>query len=349
MTKSNSSLSRRTVLASAGAALGFTALSTAGCTDAKKAAGPVTLLNVSYDPTRELYREVNAAFATSYKASSGQDVVINMSHGGSGAQSRAVIDGLPADVVTLALAYDIDAIADKAKLLPENWQTRLPLNSTPYTSTIVFIVRKGNPKGVKDWGDLIKPGVGVITANPKTGGGARWNYMAAWAYALKQPGGSEAKAQEFVAEIYRHVPVLDSGARGATVTFAQRGLGDVLLSWENEAHLVLKEFGADKFDIVTPSTSILAEPPVALVDRNVDRKNTRPVADAYLKFLYSPQAQDIIARSFYRPTEPAAVAKYAAQFPSIALSNISEFGGWRVVQAHHFAEGGVFDKIYQPR
>jgi sulfate/thiosulfate-binding protein len=349
MTNPSSSLSRRTVLASAGAALGATALGAAGCTDTKPTTGPVTLLNVSYDPTRELYREVNAAFARSYKASAGQDVIINQSHGGSGAQSRAVIDGLPADVVTLALAYDIDAIADKAKLLPENWQTRLPLNSTPYTSTIIFIVRKGNPKGIRDWGDLIKPDVGVITANPKTGGGARWNYMAAWAYALKQPGGDSAKARAFVAELYRHVPVLDSGARGSTVTFAQRGLGDVLLSWENEAHLVLKEFGAEKFEIVTPPTSLLAEPPVALIDRNVDRKNTRAVAEAYLKFLYTPEAQDIIARNFYRPTEPQAAAKYAAQFPSIALSNINDFGGWRAVQAQHFAEGGIFDKIYRPR
>jgi sulfate/thiosulfate-binding protein len=346
MTKPNRSMSRRSVLATAGAALGATAL--AGCGKSKPS-GPVTLLNVSYDPTRELYREVNAAFAASYKASTGQDVIINQSHGGSGAQSRAVIDGLPADVVTLALAYDIDAIAGKAKLLPENWQTRLPLNSTPYTSTIIFIVRKGNPKGIHDWGDLIKPGVGVITANPKTGGGARWNYMAAWSYALKQPGGDAAKAEAFVAELYRHVPVLDSGARGSTVTFAQRGLGDVLLSWENEAHLVLKEFGADKFEIVTPPTSILAEPPVALIDRNVDRKDTRAVAEAYLKFLYSPQAQDIIARNFYRPTEPQAAAKYAAQFPSTTLSSIGDFGGWRAVQAQHFAEGGIFDKIYQPR
>jgi sulfate/thiosulfate-binding protein len=309
----------------------------------------VTLLNVSYDPTRELYRQVNAAFVRGYKARTGQTVIVNQSHGGSGAQSRAVIDGLPADVVTLALAYDIDAIADRAKLLPQNWQSRLPLNSTPYTSTIVFIVRKGNPKGIRDWGDLIKPGVGVITANPKTGGGARWNYMAAWAYAQKSPGGNPAKAQAFVAELYRHVPVLDSGARGATVTFAQRGLGDVLLSWENEAHLVLKEFGAGKFDIVVPRASILAEPPVAMLDRNVDRKKTRIVADAYLKFLYSPEAQDIIAQNFYRPTHPQVAAKYAGQFPRIALSNINEFGGWRRVQAMHFAEGGIFDKIYRPR
>ncbi len=348
MTQSKSSPSRRSVLAGAGAALGATALGVAGCTDAKPG-GAITLLNVSYDPTRELYREVNAAFASAYKAQSGQDVTINQSHGGSGAQSRAVIDGLPADVVTLALAYDIDAIADKAKLLPENWQSRLPLNSTPYTSTIVFIVRKGNPKGIRDWGDLIKPGVQAITANPKTSGGARWNYMAAWAHALKQPGGSAAKAEAFVAELYRHVPVLDSGARGATVTFAQRGLGDVLLTWENEAHLAMGEFGVDKFEIVAPRSSILTEPPVTMIDRNVDRKQTREVADAYLKFLYSPEAQDIIARNFYRPTEPQAMAKYAEQFPSIVLSNINEFGGWRQVQALHFAEGGIFDKIYRPR
>jgi len=349
MTKTTSSLSRRAVLASAGAALGATALGAAGCSDAKKPGGPITLLNVSYDPTRELYREVNAAFTRSYKASAGEDVLINQSHGGSGAQSRAVIDGLPADVVTLALAYDIDAISEKAKLLPDDWQSRLPLNSTPYTSTIVFIVRKGNPKGIRDWGDLIKPGVEVITANPKTGGGARWNYMAAWAYALKAPGGDAAKAQAFVAELYRHVPVLDSGARGATVTFAQRGLGDVLLTWENEAHLAMREFGVGKFEIVAPRSSILTEPPVALIDRNVDRKNTRQVADAYLKFLYSAEAQEIIARNFYRPTDPQVAAKYADRFPQIALSNISEFGGWRAVQARHFAEGGIFDKIYRPR
>jgi sulfate/thiosulfate-binding protein len=349
MTQLKSPLSRRTVLAGAGAALGATALGAAGCSDAGKPGGPITLLNVSYDPTRELYREVNAAFATHYKASTSQDVVINMSHGGSGAQSRAVIDGLPADVVTLALAFDIDAIADKAKLLPENWQSRLPLNSTPYTSTIVFVVRKDNPKRILDWGDLVKPGVEVITPNPKTGGGARWNYMAAWAYALRQPGGSEAKAQAFVAELFSNVPVLDSGARGSTVTFAQRGLGDVLLTWENEAHLALKEFGAGKFEIVTPQSSILTEPAVGMVDRNVDRKNTREVADAYLKFLYSPQAQDIVARNFYRPTDPQVAAKYAAQFPQIELTNINEFGGWRAVQAQHFAEGGIFDKIYRPR
>lgn len=349
MTQLKSPLSRRTVLAGAGAALGATALGAAGCSDANKPGGPITLLNVSYDPTRELYREVNAAFATHYKATKGQDVVINMSHGGSGAQSRAVIDGLPADVVTLALAYDIDAIADKAKLLPENWQSRLPLNSTPYTSTIVFVVRKDNPKRILDWGDLIKPGVEVITPNPKTGGGARWNYMAAWAYALKQPGGSDATAQAFVAELFRNVPVLDSGARGSTVTFAQRGLGDVLLTWENEAHLALKEFGADKFEIVTPKSSILTEPAVGLVDRNVDRKKTREVADAYLKFLYTPEVQEVVARNFYRPTDPQVAAKYAAQFPQIVLTNISEFGGWRAVQAQHFAEGGIFDKIYRPR
>ncbi len=348
MIKTPRSPSRRGVLAGAGA-LGAAALGVAGCSDAKKPGGPITLLNVSYDPTRELYREVNAAFVTGYKAQTGQDVTINQSHGGSGAQSRAVIDGLPADVVTLALAYDIDAISEKAKLLPADWQGRLPLNSTPYTSAIVFIVREGNPKGIRDWGDLIKPGVQVITPNPKTGGGARWNYMAAWAYALKAPGGDAAKAQAFVAELYRHVPVLDSGARGATVTFAQRGLGDVLLTWENEAHLALKEFGAGKLQIVTPPTSILTEPPVAMLDRNVDRKNTRAVAEAYLKFLYTAQAQEIVARNFYRPTDPEVAAKYAGQFPAITLSNINEFGGWRRVQAEHFAEGGIFDKIYRPR
>jgi sulfate transport system substrate-binding protein len=350
MTKTTSPLSRRAVLASAGgAALAGAAALSSKAVLAQPSRRPVTLLNVSYDPTRELYRQVNAAFSRGYKARTGQDVIINQSHGGSGAQSRAVIDGLPADVVTLALAYDIDAIADKARLLPPNWQSRLPLNSTPYTSTIVFIVRKGNPKAIRDWGDLIKPGVQVITANPKTGGGARWNYMAAWAYALKAPGGNPAKAQAFVAELYRHVPVLDSGARGSTVTFAQRGLGDVLLTWENEAHLALKEFGVGKFEIVTPRSSILTEPAVAMVDRNVDRKKTRGVADAYLKFLYSPEAQDIVARNFYRPTNPQVAAKYAGQFPRIVLSNINEFGGWRRVQAQHFAEGGLFDKIYRPR
>jgi sulfate transport system substrate-binding protein len=350
MTKPATLLSRRAMLtAAAGAAVAGPGLLAARAALAQPGRRPITLLNVSYDPTRELYRQVNAAFIRGYKARTGQDVIVKQSHGGSGAQSRAVMDGLPADVVTLALAYDIDAIADKAKLLPQNWQSRLPLNSTPYISTIVFIVRKGNPKGIRDWGDLIKPGVGVITANPKTGGGARWNYMAAWAYALKSPGGNPAKAQAFVAELYRHVPVLDSGARGSTVTFAQRGLGDVLLCWENEAHLALNEFGAGKFDIIVPKSSILAEPPVAMLDRNVDRKKTRVVADAYLKFLYSPEAQDIIARNFYRPTNPQVAAKYAGQFPKIALSNIDELGGWRRVQAQHFAEGGIFDKIYRPR
>ena len=347
MTDTKSPLSRRTLLTGAGAAAGLAALPAGEAL--AQGRRPITLLNVSYDPTRELYRQVNGAFVRNYKARTGQDVIVNQSHGGSGAQSRAVIDGLPADVVTLALAYDIDAIADKAKLLPPNWQSRLPLNSTPYTSTIVFVVRKGNPKKIRNWNDLIKPGVGVITANPKTGGGARWNYMAAWAAAAKAPGGSPQRAQAFVAEIYRHVPVLDSGARGSTVTFAQRGMGDVLLAWENEAHLVLQEFGAGKFEIVVPPVSILAEPSVAMLDRNVDRKKTRAVADAYLKFLYTPDAQDIIARNFYRPTHPQVAAKYAGQFPKLALANINEFGGWRRVQAQHFGDGGIFDKIYRPR
>ncbi len=316
---------------------------------ARAAAKPVTLLNVSYDPTRELYKAVNVAFASYWKSKTGQDLVINQSHGGSGGQSRAVIDGLQADVVTLALAYDIDAIADRG-LIAKNWQSRLPQNSTPYTSTIVFLVRKGNPWKIKDWPDIIKPGIEVITPNPKTSGGARWSYLAAWGWALRSPGGGEAKARDFVKQVYSHVPVLDSGARGSTTTFAQRRVGDVLLSWENEAHLSLAEFGADKFDIVYPSTSIFAEPPVAVVDKNVDRRKTRTIAEGYLNFLYSPLAQDIIARNFYRPRNPDALAKYAANFPRISLFNIDEtFGGWRKAQAKHFADGGVFDQIYQPK
>jgi len=308
----------------------------------------LTILNVSYDPTRELYQDYNAAFAKYWKAKTGQSVTIEQSHGGSGAQARAVIDGLPADVVTLALAYDIDAIADKAKLLPENWQSRLPNNSTPYTSTIVFLVRNGNPKHIKDWDDLVRPGVSVITPNPKTSGGARWNFLAAWAYALKQPGGDDAKAREFVTRLYRNVPVLDSGARGSTNTFVERGIGDVLLAWENEAFLAINQLGPGKFQIVVPSQSILAEPPVAVVDKNVDRKGTRAVAQAYLEYLYSPEGQEIAAKHYYRPRLESVAKKYAAQFPKLKLITVDGvFGGWRNAQAKFFADGGVFDQIYQ--
>ncbi|HEY2032934.1 MAG TPA: sulfate ABC transporter substrate-binding protein [Rhizomicrobium sp.] len=310
-------------------------------------AADVTLLNVSYDPTRELYKNVNAAFAAEWKAKTGDTVTINQSHGGSGAQARAVIDGLDADVVTLALAYDIDAIAQRAQLLPANWQKRLPDNSTPYTSTIVFLVRKGNPWKIKDWPDLVRPGVHVITPNPKTSGGARWSYLAAWAYAEKKPGGSKDAAKAFVAELYKHVPVLDAGARGSTTTFAERGIGDVLLSWENEAHLALKE-NPGKFEIVYPSNSMLAEPPVAVVDKNVDRHNTRKVAEAYLQFLYSKKAQEIEAQNFYRPRDAAILAAHGKDFPNITLYTIDDvFGGWTKAQATHFADGGVFDQIYK--
>jgi sulfate/thiosulfate transport system substrate-binding protein len=309
----------------------------------------VTLLNVSYDPTREFYAEFNKAFAADYKAKTGDNVTINQSHGGSGRQARSVIDGLEADVVTLALAYDIDEIAARAKLLPADWQKRLPQNSSPYTSTIVFLVRKGNPWKIKDWGDLARPGIQVITPNPKTSGGARWNYLAAWAWALKQPGGSDATAKAFITKVFKNVAVLDTGARGSTTTFTQRGIGDVFISWENEAYLAIKELGKDKFDIVYPSVSILAEPPVALVDKNVDKKGTRAAADAYLKFLYTPASQELIAKHFYRPSDPAVAAKHAAQFPKIPLITVDEvFGGWQKAQATHFADGGVFDQIYQP-
>lgn len=311
-------------------------------------AADLTLLNVSYDPTRELYKSENAAFAAEWKAKTGDTVTINQSHNGSGAQARAVIDGLDADVVTLALAYDIDAIAQKAQLLPVNWQKRLPDNSTPYTSTIVFLVRKGNPWKIKDWPDLVKPGVQVITPNPKTSGGARWAYLAAWAYAEKKQGGSKDAAKKFVHGIYAHVPVLDTGARGATTNFAQRGIGDVLLSWENEAHLALQE-NPGKFEIVYPSNSILAEPPVALLDKNVDRHGTRKVAEAYLQFLYSKKAQEVEAKSFYRPRDPTILAAHAKDFPKITLYTIDDvFGGWTKAQATHFADGGVFDQIYKP-
>jgi len=309
-------------------------------------AASVTLLNVSYDPTRELYQDYNAAFAKYWKAKTGDTVTINNSHGGSGKQARSVIDGLDADVVTLALSYDIDAIAAKGLLAPD-WQKKLKDNSTPYTSTIVFLVRKGNPKHIQDWGDITKPGVGVIVANPKTSGGARWAYLGAYGWALKQPGATDAKAREYIKQVYEHVPVLDSGARGATVTFAERGVGDVLLAWENEAYLSLKEFGADKFDVVYPPISILAEPPVAVVDKVVDRKGTRAVAQAYLEYLYSPQAQEIEARNYYRPIDPTVAAKYASKFPKLKLFTIDDtFGGWTKAQATHFADGGVFDQIY---
>jgi sulfate transport system substrate-binding protein len=310
-------------------------------------AAAVTLLNVSYDPTREFYDDYNKAFAAYWKARSGDTVTINQSHGGSGAQARSVIDGLQADVVTLALAYDIDALGAKAGLVPANWQTRLPDNSAPYTSTIVFLVRKGNPKNIHDWGDLVRPGIEVITANPKTSGGARWNYLAAWAWALKRPGGSDATAEAYVKQLYEHVPVLDSGARGATITFVEKGTGDVLLAWENEALLAVKQWGPDQFDIVAPSLSILAEPPVSIVDKVVDRRGTRTVAEEYLKFLYSKDAQEIAARHFYRPRDPEVAAKYARQFPPIPLVTVDAvFGGWTKAQATHFADHGTFDKIY---
>jgi sulfate/thiosulfate-binding protein len=305
---------------------------------------PVTLLNVSYDPTRELYKDINAAYATYWKSRTGQTVNVNQSHGGSGKQARSVIDGLQADVVTLALAGDIDEIAARAKLLPANWQSRLPNNSTPYTSTIIFLVRKGNPKAIRDWSDLIKPNIGVITPNPKTSGGARWAYLAAWAYGLKK--GGEAGARDYVTKVFKNVPVLGAGARDATTTFAQRNIGDVLLSWENEAYLTIDEFGPN-YEIVYPSSSILAEPPVALVDKNVDRHRTRTVAEGYLRFLYSPLAQDIIGKHHFRPREAKAAAKYQfKQLPLVTIDNM--FGGWTKAQAKHFADGGVFDQIYKP-
>ncbi len=305
-----------------------------------------TLLNVSYDPTRELYDEYNKAFVKHWQAKTGKTVSIRQSHGGSGKQARTVIDGLQADVVTLALAGDIDALATQGKLLPANWQGRLAHNSSPYTSTIVFLVRKGNPKGIKDWGDLVKPGVSVITPNPKTSGGARWNYLAGWAWALKQPGGSEATATEYIRQLYRNVPVLDTGARGSLTTFAQRGIGDVFISWENEAFLAVKEIGADKFQIVVPSISILAEPPVAVVDKVALRRGTADVARAYLEYLYSREGQEIVAKHYYRPRDPEVAAKYANFFPKVNLVTIADFGGWTAAQKKHFADGGVFDKIY---
>ncbi len=309
----------------------------------------VTILNVSYDPTRELYRDINSAFARYWKAKTGQNVIVKQSHGGSGKQARAVIDGLEADVVTLALAYDVDALYEKARLIPKNWQSRLPNNSAPYTSTIVFLVRKGNPKKIKDWDDLVKPGVSVITPNPKTSGGARWNYLAAWGYALRRHNGSEAKAREFVGRLFRNVPVLDSGARGSTTTFVQRGIGDVLLAWENEAYLAINELGRDKFQIVLPSVSILAEPTVSIVDKVADKHGTRAVAQAYLEYLYTPAGQEIAAKHHYRPRLKATAAKFAGQFGKVSLFTIDEvFGGWQKAQKTHFADGGMFDRIYSP-
>ena len=326
---------RRGLLAAALAATGLAAQ-----------AKDITLLNVSYDPTREFYVDFNKAFAKHWRAKTGDNVIVKQSHGGSGKQARSVIDGLEADVVTLALAYDVDELAEKAKLIPADWQKRLKHNSNPYTSTIVFLVRKGNPKGIKDWDDLTKAGVSVITPNPKTSGGARWNYLAAWGYALKKYG-SDAKAQEFVGKVLANVPVLDTGARGATTTFVERGIGDVLLAWENEALLAQKELGPDKFDIVAPSLSILAEPPVALVDKVVDKRGTRAVAQAYLDYLYSPEGQDLAGENYYRPIDPTAAAKYAKQYPKVNLFTIDEvFGGWTKAQKTHFADGGSFDKVY---
>jgi len=307
----------------------------------------ITLLNVSYDPTRELYEEFNTAFAKYWKDKTGDIVTVSQSHGGSGKQARSIIDGLQADVATLALAYDVDALFEKGGLIPKAWQKRLPHNSAPYTSAIVFVVRKGNPKGIKDWSDLVKPGVSVITPNPKTSGGARWNYLAAWAYAIKQPGGNEASAKDFITKLYKNVPVLDSGARGATTTFVQRGIGDVLLSWENEALLAAKELGAGQVEIVTPSFSILAEPTVTVVDKVADKRGTRKVAEAYLNYLYSPEGQDIAGKNFYRPRNASAAKKYATQFAPLNLITIdAAFGGWQKAQKTHFADGGVFDQIY---
>ena len=333
-------LSKKIIIAAALSA--FAILQTAQAAD-------ITLLNVSYDPTRELYQDVNTAFAKEWKGKTGDNVKIKQSHGGSGKQARAVIDGLEADVVTLALAYDIDALAEH-KLLAGDWQKRLAHNSSPYTSTIVFLVRKGNPKGIKDWSDLIKPGVSVITPNPKTSGGARWNHLAAWGYALRQPGGNEAKAKDFLGKLYKNVPVLDSGARGATTTFVERGIGDVLIAWENEAYLAVKELGPTKFDIITPSVSILAEPPVAVVDKFADKHGTRKVAEAYLNYLYTDEAQDIIAKNYYRPATDKAAKKYASQFAKVNLFTIEQVaGGWTAAQKAHFADGGIFDQIYQPK
>lgn len=304
-----------------------------------------TLLNVSYDPTRELYKEYNTAFAKHWKEKTGENITVNQSHGGSGKQARAVLDGLEADVVTLALAYDVDQLYKSRKLIPENWQTLLPNNSCPYTSTIVFLVRKGNPLVIKDWSDLVKPNVGIVTPNPKTSGGARWNYLAAWAYALKHNNGSDSAAKDFVTKFYHNTSVLDTGARGATTSFAERGIGDVLITWENEAHLVLEQFGADKFEIVTPSLSILAQPPVAVVDVIARKHGTTDAATDYLSYLYTKEGQEIVAKNFYRPFDPEIAAKYAKQFPALELVNIESLGGWNNVQEKHFADNGIFDQI----
>jgi sulfate/thiosulfate transport system substrate-binding protein len=335
----------RVLARTASLALGLLGLLACGAGDSGSGSGRVTLRNVSYDPTRELYVDFNAAFARYWQAKTGQKVRVEQSHGGSGTQARSVIEGNAADVVTLALAADIDAIAATGRLLPVNWQSLLPDNSSPYTSTIVFVVRRGNPKGIRDWGDLVRPGVSVITPNPKTSGGARWNYLAAWAWALAQPGGSDERAREFLRRLYANVPVLDAGARGATTTFVHNGLGDVLLTWENEAMLAVRETGADKLEIVMPSVSVLAEPPVAVVDRVALRHGTREVARAYLGYLYSKEGQEIIARHYYRPRDPEVAARYAERFPQLKLATIADFGGWDRVQRTHFSDGGVFDQI----
>ncbi len=328
----------------------FLLAASAGCQKKDAEGKRVELLNVSYDPTRELYVDFNKAFIKNYQDTAGVTATVKQSHGGSGKQARSVIDGLEADVVTLALAADIDSLNKNGNLVPADWQKRLPDNSSPYTSTIVFLVRKGNPKGIKDWDDLVKPGIQVITPSPKTSGGARWNYLAAWGYALKKNGDDEAKAKEFVTQLYKNVPVLDSGARGATTTFTQRNLGDVLIAWENEAYLSLKEFGADKFEIVNPSISILAEPPVTVVDKVVDAHHTRAAAEAYVKYLYSPEGQEIAAHNYYRPRLKEVADKYADKFPKLTLFTIDEvFGGWSKAQPKHFDDGGVFDQIYQPK
>ena len=327
---------------------GLSALVLALANPVAATAAEVTLLNVSYDPTREFYQDYNAAFAKYWLAKTGDKVTVKASHGGSGKQGRAIIDGLEADVATLALAYDIDAIYDKAKLIPKDWQKRLPSNSSPYTSTIVFLVRKGNPKGIKDWDDLVKPGVSVITPNPKTSGGARWNYLAAWAYAQRHNGNDEAKTKQFLSKLFKNVPVLDSGARGSTTTFVERGIGDVAISWENEAFLALKELGPDKFELVVPSISILAEPPVTVIDKVIDKRKTRVVATAYLEYLYSEEGQELAAKNYYRPRLESVAKKYEKQFPKVNLVNVDdEFGGWQKAQKTHFADGGTFDEIYQ--
>jgi sulfate/thiosulfate transport system substrate-binding protein len=345
-----SPLSRRRLLALASASLAAVACGGTAATQstAPAAGGEVSLLNVSHDPTRELYQEFNTAFARVWKETSGQTLTVKQSHGGSGAQARAIVDGLEADVATLALAYDVDALA-RAKLIPDDWLTRRPNNSAPYTSTIVFLVRKGNPKDVRDWGDLGRPGVSVITPNPKTSGGARWNYLAAWGWALRQPGGDEAAAKDLITRIYKNAAVLDSGARGSTTTFVERGIGDVLIAWENEAFLSINELGKEKFEIVVPSASILAEPSVTVVDKTVDKRGTREVAEAYLKYLYAPEGQRIAARHYYRPRDEAAAGDLIKQFPRVSLFTIDEaFGGWSKANDAHFADKAIFDQVYQP-